>query len=63
MGAGFSDYLSACRMVEYYNLRRADPEVSVARLAEACGFGSVNSFYRVQRKLEKELKTMEKQSL
>lgn len=63
MGSGFSDYLSTCRMIEYHNLRREHPELSVARAAEACGFGSTNSFYRVQRRLDKEMEAFRKQSI
>jgi len=63
MGAGFSDYLAACRMVEYHHLKRAHPELSVARAAEMCGFGSTNSFYRVQRRLERELNVDIEQSI
>jgi AraC-like DNA-binding protein len=56
MGMSFSDYLNACRIIEYLRLRKQFPEMSTQRAAEECGFGSMNSFYRAQEKFEREEK-------
>jgi len=54
MGSSFSDYLNACRLIECQRLRREQPTLSAVRAAELCGFGSMNTFYRAQKKFEKE---------
>ena len=54
MGTSFPDYLNACRMIEYQRLIRQHPELSTVRAAEMCGFGSMNTFYRAQKKFEDE---------
>lgn len=47
MQTGFSEYVNICRMVEFETLRKHHPELSVRTAAEQCGFGSMNTFYRV----------------
>ena len=54
IGTSFPDYLNTCRLIEYYRIRRMNPNMSTLRAAEACGFGSMNTFYRVLRKFESE---------
>ncbi len=58
MGSSFTDYVNTCRMIEYYRLRREDPSLSATRAAERCGFGSMNTFYRAQKKFEDDTKTV-----
>lgn len=51
MGMSFSDYLKICRLTEFYRLRDEHPELSVASIAEKCGFESMNTFYRSLKSL------------
>ena len=50
MEMSFRDYLNWCRMLSYTRLKQRQPELSTVKAAELCGFGSVKSFYRAQRK-------------
>lgn len=52
MGSSFTDYVNTCRMIEYQRLRRKEPNLSATSAAEMCGFGSMNTFYRAQRRFE-----------
>jgi AraC-like DNA-binding protein len=50
MEMSFRDYLNWCRMLNYTRLKQRQPELSTVKAAELCGFGSVKSFYRTQKK-------------
>ena len=50
MGESFPDYVNSCRMVEYFRIHRAHPDLSVERAVELCGFGSMRSFYRTRKR-------------
>ena len=50
MGSSFRDYLNLCRTVDYLRLKKEEPKLTAAELAEKCGFGSPNSFYRALKK-------------
>ena len=50
MEMSFRDYLNWCRMLTYTRLKLSQPELSNAKAAELCGFGSTKSFYRAQKK-------------
>ena len=54
MGESFPDYVNACRMIEYYRLRREQPELAQERAVELSGFGSMRSFYRTRKKFSNE---------
>lgn len=51
MGTRFTDYLNTCRMVEYYRILKKDPTIAVGAAAQMCGFTSMNTFYRAQKKM------------
>ncbi len=40
------EYVNRCRIREYYKLKKAQPELPEYKLAELCGFGNANTFYR-----------------
>ena len=50
MGMSFRDYLNWCRMLNYTRLKQKQPDISIVKAAELCGFGSTNSFYRAQKR-------------
>lgn len=50
MGMSFRDYLNWCRMLAYTRMKQRNPELSNVKAAELCGFGSLKSFYRAQKK-------------
>ena len=52
MKTSFSDFLNTCRILEYHRIRRQSPEISVAKAAQLCGFGSMNTFYRALQRFE-----------
>ncbi len=54
MGTSFTDYLNICRIIEYYRIRKENPELSIGKVAGMCGFGSMNTFYRAQKKFERD---------
>lgn len=52
VGISFRDFLNQCRISELHRLRSENPGLSVEKLAEMCGFGSLNTYYRTEKKLE-----------
>ena len=52
LGISFRDFLNQCRISEFHRLRSENPGLSVEKLAEMCGFGSLNTYYRTEKKLE-----------
>ncbi len=54
MGAGFPEFLNICRVIESARIHREHPEMPIYRVAERCGFRSMNTFYRAQSRAEAE---------
>ena len=52
LGISFRDFLNQCRISDFRRLRSENKGLSVEKLVELCGFGSLNAYYRTQRKLE-----------
>ena len=52
LGISFRDFLNQCRISELHRLKSENPGLSVEKLAQTCGFGSLNAYYRTERKLE-----------
>jgi AraC-like DNA-binding protein len=46
-GTSFSQTVTALRMARSRRLLRETPPISIAEIADACGFGSLATFYRV----------------
>jgi len=52
IGISFRDFLNQCRISELHRLRSEGKGLSVEKLIEMCGFGSLNAYYRTEKKLE-----------
>lgn len=59
MGAGFPEFLNICRVIESARIRRECPEMPIYRVAEQCGFHSMNTFYRAQNRAAAESRNPE----
>lgn len=46
-GMNLREYINCRRVHAFYRLKGQQPQVPVCRLAEQCGFSSLNTFYRV----------------
>lgn len=51
LGTRFLDFVNARRLAVYESLRRARPRAPAGGLAQAAGFGSLSTFYRVRQRL------------
>ncbi len=49
-GMNFREYLNSCRLIDFNKMRHNHPEMSVSAVAQACGFDSMNTFYRAYKK-------------
>ncbi|MBE6590391.1 MAG: AraC family transcriptional regulator [Ruminococcaceae bacterium] len=54
VGVTFPDYINYRRIVEFGRLKRENPELSIGKLAQMCGFTSMNTFYRAYNKFGEE---------
>ena len=54
VGVTFPEYLNYRRIVEYGRLKRENPDLSTEKLAQMCGFTSMNTFYRAYNKFSEE---------
>ena len=54
VGVTFPNYLNYRRIVEYGRLKRENPDLSMGKLAQMCGFTSMNTFYRAYHKFNEE---------
>ena len=52
LGISFRDFLNQCRISECNRLKKENRGLPVEKLAELCGFGSLNAYYRAKKKLE-----------
>ena len=52
LGIPFRDFLNQCRISDFHRLKAENKGLSVEKLVEMCGFGSLNAYYRTERKLE-----------
>ncbi len=54
VGVTFSDYLNYRRITECGRLKRENPGLCTTKLAQMCGFTSMNTFYRAYNKFSEE---------
>ena len=52
VGMGVRDYLNACRISEFINLKKNSPELSTCKAAELVGFRNMSTFYLAARKIK-----------
>lgn len=46
LGMNLREYLNRCRIAAAVNMRRDNPDMPIYKIAEACGYESLNTFYR-----------------
>ena len=46
LGMNLREYLNRCRISAAVNMRRDRPDMPIYKIAEACGYESLNTFYR-----------------
>ena len=54
IGMNFRNYLNKARIAMYNNIRKHQPELSVSRAAEMCGFTNRSTFYSALRNSQKD---------
>ena len=55
IGMNFRSYLNKARIAIYNNIRKLQPELSVTRAAEMCGFTNRSTFYAALKNSQKDL--------
>lgn len=57
MGCNFNNFVNSYRINEAKNLLDKTPDLSIAEISDLAGFGSVNSFIRILKKVENKTPT------
>ena len=58
-GMNLREYVNRCRLNEFYRLKEEQVGIPVCRLAERCGFNSLNTFYRALHKYSNKIRNID----